>query len=141
MGDLQMALKPVLGVIADVISKLAEWISNNPKLAAIIMFAVAIGVISGAILALAPIVMTVMSLFEIGALAAAGLVAIVPIIIAAIVSLGIAVYQNWDSIKQWTIDMWNSIKEYLIELWDSIVQSSSEAWNSFLETMHAFLIR
>ena len=85
--------------------------------------------------------MTVMSLFEIGALAAAGLVAIVPIIIAAIVSLGIAVYQNWDSIKQWTIDMWNSIKEYLIELWDSIVQSSSEAWNSFLETMHAFLIR
>ena len=34
MGDLQMALKPVLGVIADVISKLAEWISNNPKLAA-----------------------------------------------------------------------------------------------------------
>ena len=36
MGDLQMALKPVLGVIADVISKLAEWISNNPKLAATI---------------------------------------------------------------------------------------------------------
>ena len=142
MGDLQMALKPVLGVIADVISKLAEWISNNPKLAATITaVAVTIGVISGAILALAPIVMTVMSLFEIGALAAAGLVAIVPIIIAAIVSLGIAVYQNWDSIKQWTIDMWNSIKEYLIELWDSIVQSSSEAWNSFLETMHAFLIR
>ncbi|MDA2246274.1 DUF2207 domain-containing protein [Bacillus cereus] len=139
MGDLQMALKPVLGVIADVISKLAEWISNNPKLAATLAaVAVAIGVISGAILALAPIVMTVMSFFEIGALAAAGLVAIVPIIIAAIVSLGIAVYQNWDSIKQWTIDMWNSIKEYLIELWDSIVQSSSEAWNSFLETMHAF---
>ena len=37
MGDLQMALKPVLGVIADVISKLAEWISNNPKLAATIL--------------------------------------------------------------------------------------------------------
>ncbi|MBJ8113538.1 DUF2207 domain-containing protein [Bacillus cereus group sp. N6] len=139
MQDLQVALQPVLSVIADVISKVAEWVSNNPKLAATLTaVAMAIGIISGAIMALAPIVMTVMSFFEIGALAAAGLVAIVPIIIAAIVALGIAIYKNWDSIKQWTIDTWNSIKEYLIELWNGIVQSSSEAWNSFLETMHAF---
>ncbi|PRT19118.1 DUF2207 domain-containing protein [Bacillus wiedmannii] len=139
MQDLQVALQPVLSVIADVISKVAEWVSNNPKLAATLTaVAMAIGIISGAIMALAPIVMTVMSFFEIGALAAAGLVAIVPIIIAAIVALGIAIYKNWDSIKQWTIDTWNSIKEYLIELWNGIFQSSSEAWNSFLETMHAF---
>ncbi|MGE6501841.1 DUF2207 domain-containing protein [Bacillus wiedmannii] len=139
MQDLQVALQPVLSVIADVISKVAEWVSNNPKLAATLTaVAMAIGIISGAIMALAPIVMTVMSFFEIGALAAAGLVAIVPIIIAAIVALGIAIYKNWDSIKQWTIDTWNSIKEYLIELWNGIVQSSSEAWTSFLETMHSF---
>ncbi|HDR4865739.1 TPA: DUF2207 domain-containing protein [Bacillus cereus] len=139
MQDLQVALQPVLSVIADVISKIAEWVSNNPKLAATLTaVAMAIGIISGAIMALAPIVMTVMSFFEIGALAAAGLVAIVPIIIAAIVALGIVIYKNWDSIKQWTIDTWNSIKEYLIELWDGIVQSSSEAWSSFLETMHSF---
>ncbi|KXY79855.1 DUF2207 domain-containing protein [Bacillus sp. FSL W7-1294] len=139
MQDLQVALQPVLSVIADVISKIAEWVSNNPKLAATLTaVAIAIGIISGAIMALAPIVMTVMSFFEIGALAAAGLVAIVPIIIAAIVALGVAIYKNWDSIKQWTIDVWNSIKEYLIELWNGIVQSSSEAWSSFLETMHSF---
>ena len=70
MQDLQVALQPVLSVIADVISKVAEWISNNPKLAATITaVAMAIGIISGAIMALAPIVMTVMSFFEIGALA------------------------------------------------------------------------
>ncbi|MED1115889.1 DUF2207 domain-containing protein, partial [Bacillus paramycoides] len=139
MQDLQVALQPVLSVIADVISKVAEWISNNPKLAATLTaVAMAIGIISGAVMALAPIVMAVMSIFEIGAAAALGIVAIVPIIIAAIVALGIAIYKNWDSIKQWTIETWNSIKEYLIGLWDGIVQSSSEAWNSFLETMHAF---
>ncbi|WP_144466579.1 phage tail tape measure protein [Bacillus nitratireducens] len=139
MQDLQVALKPVLGVIADVISKVAEWISNNPKLAATLTaVAMAIGIISGAVMALAPIVMAVMSIFEIGAAAALGIVAIVPIIIAAIVALGIAIYKNWEDIKNWTIETWNSIKEYLIELWDGIVQSSSEAWNSFLETMHAF---
>ncbi|MDP1460032.1 DUF2207 domain-containing protein, partial [Bacillus wiedmannii] len=139
MQDLQVALKPVLSVIADVISKIAEWVSNNPKLAATLTaVAMAIGVISGAIMALAPIVMAVMSFFEIGALAAAGIVAVVPLIIAAIVAIGIAIYKNWDDIKNWTIETWNSIKEYLIELWDGIVQSSSEAWTSFLETMHSF---
>ncbi|MBG9749742.1 membrane protein [Bacillus thuringiensis] len=135
MQDLQMALKPVLGVIADVVAKIADWISNNPKLAATLAaIAVAIGVISGAFMALAPIVVVISS---IGA-AMMGWVALIAIVVAAVVALGITIYQNWDSIKQWTIDMWNSIKEYLIELWDGIVQSSSEAWNSFLETMHAF---
>ncbi|AKR08552.1 membrane protein [Bacillus thuringiensis] len=139
MGDLQMALEPILGVIADVVASIADWISNNPELAATLAaVATAIGVISGALMAIAPIVVAVMGVFEIGAAAALGIVAIVPIIIAAIVALGIAIYQNWDSIKQWTIDTWNSIKEYLIELWDGIVQSSSDAWNSFLETMHSF---
>ncbi|PEN31065.1 DUF2207 domain-containing protein [Bacillus toyonensis] len=139
MQDLQVALQPLLGVVADVISKFAEWISNNPELAATLAaVATAIGIISGAIMALAPIVVTVMSFLEVSALVAAGIVAIVPIIIAAIVALGFAIYKNWDDIKTWTIETWNSIKEYLIELWDGIVQSSSEAWNSFLETMHTF---
>ncbi len=139
MGDLQMALEPILGVIVDVVASIADWISNNPELAATLAaVATAIGVISGALMAIAPIVIAVMGVFEIGAAAALGIVAIVPIIIAAIVALGIAIYQNWDSIRQWTIDTWNSIKEYLIELWDGIVQSSSEAWSSFLEAMHSF---
>ncbi|MFK4480627.1 DUF2207 domain-containing protein [Bacillus sp. RC206] len=139
MQDLQVALKPVLSVIADVISKVAEWISNNPKLAATLTaVAMAIGIISGAIMALAPIVMAVMSIFSIGAGLASLIVAVVPLIIAAIVALGIAIYKNWDDIKKWTIETWNSIKEYLIELWNGITQSCSEAWSSFLETMHDF---
>lgn len=49
MQDLQVALQPVLEVIADLVSKFAEWISNNPELAATLTaIAVAIGVISGA---------------------------------------------------------------------------------------------
>ncbi|PEV89616.1 hypothetical protein CN425_27810, partial [Bacillus cereus] len=44
MQDLQVALQPVLAVIADLVSKFAEWISNNPELAATLTaIAVAIG--------------------------------------------------------------------------------------------------
>ncbi|MDF9495098.1 DUF2207 domain-containing protein [Bacillus cereus] len=139
MGDLQMALEPILGVIADVVASIADWISNNPELAATLAaVATAIGVISGALMAIAPIVMAVMGVFEIGAAAALGIVAIVPIIIAAIVALGVAIYKNWDDIKNWTIEAWDSIKGYLVELWDGISQSCSEAWSSFLEAMHEF---
>ncbi|WP_406644131.1 DUF2207 domain-containing protein [Bacillus sp. A01H] len=131
MQDLQMALKPVLGVIADVIAKIADWISNNPKLAATLAaIAVAIGVISGAFMALAPIVVVISS---IGA-AMMGWVALIAIVVAAVVALAVAIYQNWDSITKWTVDTWNAIGEFLVGIWDSIVQWASETWNSISET-------
>ncbi|WHT87152.1 phage tail protein [Bacillus cereus] len=131
MQDLQMALKPVLGVIADVVAKIADWISNNPKLAATLAaIAVAIGVISGAFMALAPIVVVIST---IGA-AMMGWVALIAIVVAAVVALAVAIYQNWDSITKWTIDTWNSIGEFLVGIWDSIVQWAGDTWNSISES-------
>nr|WP_259417656.1 phage tail tape measure protein [Bacillus toyonensis] len=136
MQDLQVALEPLLGVVADVISKFAEWISNNPELAATLAaVATAIGIISGAIMALAPIVVTVMSIFGVGAAVAAGIVAIVPIIIAAIVALGFAIYKNWEDIKNWTVDTYNFIKDYLVELWSGIVETASTWLSSLVESV------
>ncbi|PEQ03999.1 DUF2207 domain-containing protein [Bacillus wiedmannii] len=131
MQDLQVALKPVLSVIADVVAKIADWISNNPKLAATLAaIAVAIGVIAGAFMALAPIVVVISS---IGA-AMMGWVALIAVVVAAVVALGVLIYQNWDSIRQWTIDAWNAIGEFLVGIWDGIVQWASDTWNSISET-------
>lgn len=131
MQDLQVALQPVLAVIADLVSKFAEWISNNPELAATLTaIAVAIGVIAGAFMALAPIVAVITSI----GWAMTGLVAIIPIIVALVVALGVAIYKNWDDIKQWTIDAWNAIGEFLVGIWDGIVQWASETWNSISES-------
>ncbi|PFJ15350.1 DUF2207 domain-containing protein [Bacillus cereus] len=135
MEDLKMALEPVLLVVADLVSKFAEWVSDNPELAATLAaIAVAIGVISGAVMALAPIVMAIMGLFGIGAGIAAAIVAVFPLIIAAIAALGIAIYKNWDDIKRWTIEVWNSIKEFLIGIWEGISQWATEAWESISES-------
>ncbi|WP_020059099.1 hypothetical protein [Bacillus sp. 123MFChir2] len=138
MGDLKIALEPVLEVVANVIGKLAGWISENPKLAATLAaIATVIGIISGAILALAPIFITLSSI--VGVLAGAFGVAtgvmwgIVPIIIAGIVALIVAIVKNWDSIKQKTIDIWNSIIEFLSNLWNGIVDTTSDIWEKVVE--------
>lgn len=141
MADLKIALEPVLEVITNVISKLAEWISNNPKLAATLAtIATVIAIISGAILALMPIITTIMSIVGVVASAlgvatatAAGIVAIVPIIIAAVVALVVAIVKNWDSIKQKTIDIWNSIIEFLSNLWKGVVDMASDIWGTVVE--------
>ncbi|WP_429681371.1 hypothetical protein, partial [Bacillus pacificus] len=71
-----------------------DWISNNPKLAATLAaIAVAIGVISGAFMALAPIVAVITSI----GWAMTGWIALIPIIVAAVVALGVTIYKNWDS--------------------------------------------
>ncbi|MCP1164796.1 phage tail tape measure protein [Bacillus sp. 1813sda1] len=132
MQDLQMALKPVLGVIADVVAKIADWISNNPKLAATLAaIAVAIGVISGAFMALAPIVVVISSI----GLAMTGWIALFGGIVAAVVALGVVIYKNWNSISQWTIDTFNSIGEYLSELWSGIVETASSWLSSLVESV------
>ncbi|OLN21908.1 hypothetical protein BTO30_12480 [Domibacillus antri] len=54
-ADLKVALEPLLVIIANVVSGLASWASENPKLAAtIIAIGTAIGILIGACIALAP---------------------------------------------------------------------------------------
>ncbi|MGN4664692.1 phage tail protein [Bacillus cereus group sp. MYBK234-1] len=63
MNDLKMALEPVLGVIADVISAFASFVSEHPALAAAITTIVtALGILVGACMALAPVFVTLSSI-------------------------------------------------------------------------------
>ncbi|WP_257154746.1 phage tail protein [Bacillus cereus] len=130
MQDLQVALKPVLSVIADVVAKIADWISNNPKLAATLAaIAIAIGVIAGAFMALAPIVVTISTI----GVAMMGWIGLFAVIIAAVVALVVAIVKNWDNIRQWTADAWNAIGDFLVGLWNGLVQWLSDTWNSMSE--------
>nr|WP_235674889.1 tape measure protein [Bacillus mycoides] len=88
MADLKIALEPVLLVIAQVVSKIAEWIQNNPMLAATItVIAVAIGIIMAALVALTPVLLLVTT----QAITFAGVMAVltspITLIIAAVAAL------------------------------------------------------
>ncbi|EEK75205.1 Prophage LambdaBa04, tape measure protein [Bacillus mycoides] len=88
MADLKIALEPVLLVIAQVVGKIAEWIQNNPTLAATItVIATAIGIVMAALAALTPVIL----LATTGALTFAGVMAVltspITLVIAAIAAV------------------------------------------------------
>ncbi|NOP79593.1 DUF2207 domain-containing protein [Bacillus paranthracis] len=132
MADLTTALEPALSVVADVIGAFASWVSKNPELAATLAaIATVIGIISGAILALAPIVVTLTQLFGLGALAASGVALIIPIVIAAIVAMAYAIYKNWDAISKKAKEIWEGISKFFSDLWKGIKRDASKKWAEF----------
>jgi phage-related minor tail protein len=113
INDMKAALEPILSVVADVISVLAEWASNNPTLVATIVAIVTIlGVVIGICAALAPILVVVKTAaaamgVAIGAIAAPIAIAIAAI--AAIIAIGVLLWKNWDTIKEKAAGLWKKI--------------------------------
>jgi len=144
-ADLKTASEPLLGIIADVVSKIAEWVSNNPTLAAtIVAIATAIGIFVGIAMALAPIFVTIAGLaaalgVSIGTIAAP--VAIAVAAIAAIIAIGIALWRNWDTIKAKAAELgkdlkakWDEIKSAITNSVRNLVDSAVSKFDSFVSS-------
>ncbi|WP_249207011.1 hypothetical protein [Bacillus cereus] len=105
MGDLKMALEPLLGVIASIIGAFASWVSAHPALsAALTTIVVAIGILIGACMALAPVFITLSSIagivgVSVGAIAGPVALVVAGFIaaIAAIVGLVIGFKKLWQT--------------------------------------------
>lgn len=138
-ADLKTALEPLLLVIANVISQVAKWVSNNPQLAATVTAVVtAVGILLGLIMALAPLftaLSTAAVALQIGMLPLTGIIAGVVAAIALLVAAGVLIYQNWDTIKSKAIEIWGAISTFLSGLWKSISQTASNSWNSMKDTI------
>ncbi|GEQ22289.1 hypothetical protein CBU02nite_27950 [Clostridium butyricum] len=125
LADLKLALSPLLEIISNLIGKFAQWVSNNPKLAATITAIVsALGILMGILTGIAPLVMTLASLagtmtVSIGAIAlpVLGVVAA----ITALVAAGVLLYTNWDTIKVKAAEIWEGIKATISNALNGIV--------------------
>jgi phage-related minor tail protein len=135
--DLKTASEPLLTVIADVVSAIAEWVSNNPTLAATITaIASAIGILVGAAMALAPIfslISTTAGALGLSFGAVAGPVGIVVAAIAGLIAIGVLLYKNWDEIKAKAIEIWGAIKGWFSTTLENIKQFFSNTWTSIKE--------
>ena len=125
---------PALEKFAEWIEKVAAWFSElSPGIQTAILVFLAL------LAALGPVLMMVGFLATgIGALIPVfGLllspVGIVIAILAALVIAGIAVYKNWDKIKEFAISIWGSIKDFLSNTIDSIKGFFLERFNAIKE--------
>ncbi|EJF9115342.1 phage tail tape measure protein [Salmonella enterica] len=104
---LQPALNAALGVLVPLLTKVSEFVANNPNLVSqIVMTAGALLTMRTAVIAcrvamLALAVATKMTPFG-----------WIQLAISALVAAGVLLYQNWDKIKACAIKVWPTIREY-----------------------------
>ncbi|MDA1774929.1 phage tail tape measure protein [Bacillus cereus] len=105
MGDLKIALEPLLGIVANIIGAFASWVSAYPALAAALTtVAVALGILIGACIALAPVFVTLSSIAGIAGVSIGTVAGPVALVVggfiaatAAIVGLVIGIKKLWQT--------------------------------------------
>ena len=136
------ALAPVVTSLAEGIAKLSAWFQNlDPGLQkAIIAFVGIVTAIIPAIAAVVKIIQTVKALSTVFTALSAGPIALIVAGIAAIIAIGVLLYEHWDEIKEWAKNLWegivetfNNIKEAISEAWNNVKEKATEVWNNITD--------
>lgn len=133
------ALAPVITQIAEGIQNLSQWFQGlDPNMQQTIITIVGlVAAIVPAIAVVAKIVTTVQALSGVFSALSLGPAALVVAAIAAIIAIGVALYNHWDEIKEWASNLWegiketfNNIKEGIANAWNSVKEKATEVWNN-----------
>lgn len=155
-------LAPAMEKVADVIGKIMGWLSQlDPEILAII------GAIAGVVAVLSPLLIgigkvamgisSIMTLISTLGPAIAGFSAgaLLPIIgiIAGVIAIGVLLYKNWDTIKEyagivadWVVQKWTALKDGVTTAFNSLKNTVTNVWNGIkfaithpIETAVAFV--
>lgn len=134
IGGLVAAIGPLLTVLGFMVSNIGALLTAVPKV---------IGVIKGlgGVLTAVKGAVTVFT-GAIGTISAPVLAVIG--VITALIAIGVALYKNWDEIKEFASEIWESIKEifftvveaigeFLLEKWDLIGEDIINVWENIKE--------
>ena len=125
-NDMMDALAPLLTKVAEMVTVFANWVSENPKIAAAITaISTVIGFLVTAFLSLAPVVGLVKKSFTIvrtALLALSGPIGLVIAAVTALIAAGIAIYKNWDTIGPMLKNTWETIKTSAVEIFTGFVE-------------------
>jgi phage-related minor tail protein len=141
--DMGVALEPILISVADVVSKIATWMSENPQLASTIIAIVgALGIFMGIVVALLPVILGLVTTattltVSIGAIASP--ILIVVGIIAALIAIGVALWLNWDKISakakelgKWVAEEFRKLSKAVKEKMDEVITNVKEIWGKVM---------
>ncbi|MHA3225680.1 phage tail tape measure protein [Globicatella sulfidifaciens] len=126
---LQDVLAPMLERLIDIIRSVSEWFnslddSQKQTIVVIGLVVTAIGpllMIIGSVISAFGTFITIMG----AVLSPAGLVVAA---IAAVVAAGVALWQNWDSVKAWANELWTSVSTDFNNIATSVKTAMDNAW-------------
>lgn len=118
IGGLVAAIGPLLTVLGFMISNIGSLLIAVPKIITVVqrlgtVFTVVKGaaaIFSGAIGAISAPVLAVIG------------------VITALIAIGVALYKNWDEIKEFASEIWEAIKEIFFSVVEAIGEFLLEAW-------------
>lgn len=138
-------LAPAMEKIAEVLGKVMGWLSQlDPKVLTII------GIIAGVLAVLSPLLIVVgkiafaissiMTLASTLAPIIAGVGStLLPIIgiIAGVIAIGVLLYKNWDTIKEyagivkdWVVEKFTALRDAIVNIFNSIKNTVTTVWNN-----------
>jgi len=133
------ALAPVITDIANGIAELSKWfqgLDENTQKTIITIVGLVAAVIP-VVAAITKVIGIVQGLSAVFTTLSMGPAALVVAAIAAIIAIGVTLYQHWDEIKEWAGKLWegiketfNKIKEGIVKTWNNIKEKTKEAWNN-----------
>ncbi|GAA5417917.1 hypothetical protein Pryu01_02995 [Paraliobacillus ryukyuensis] len=156
------ALKPTGEILLDIaeeylpplikgVQSLAEWfqdLSPHIQKAMVIFGAIAavlgpiivvIGTLVSAISSIMTALGPVISLFKIiGPIiggVASGPVLLIIGAIGLLITIGVLLWKNWDTVKEKAIEIWGAISQFFSDTWEWIKQTITDNWNTIKETL------
>lgn len=146
ISDITVSLTPLLVGVAELVSKVAQWASENPTLASTLtIIGTVLGIVAAAALALTPTILamtTATAGFGIALNTAIWPITLIVAAIAALIAVGVLLYKNWDEIVAWCKEAWSKIYETIksyLDMAKQIVMSVLDYWRNTFKNVLAFL--
>lgn len=138
-------LAPAMEKVAEVLGKVMGWLSQlDPQVLTII------GIIAGVIAVLSPLlivvgkiafaissIMTLVSTLGPILAGLSGPIGIVIAIIGALITVGVLLYKNWDTIKEyagivkdWVVEKFTALRDGIVSIFNSIKNTVVTVWNA-----------
>lgn len=127
----------MLKKLLPLISKVSDWIKENPKLAKTIIIVVA-GLT--ALLAVVGLLGLALPAIISGFTLLLGPVGLVILAIGALITVGVLLWKNWDKIKDAASNAWGGIKNVIVGTVESIQQAIKDMINGVVDKLN-FLVR
>lgn len=127
-ASLAETLLPALEKLVEIVSKVLTWFANlDGTTKTVILTILALVAALSPVLSLISTLVTVLPTLKLAFAALNGPVGIVIAAVTALVTAGIALYKNWDVIKEKAVSLWNSIKATFQRIWEAITSPIKKA--------------